>query len=210
MKRRSQSPKKPPKMLAPPPLPPAPKIPQGQVVLDKFGNFRLMTPPEIKKSKEAMALGKNLNELVFCTNHCAHDPLNRPLSLSSLVYGLMCVGGRPPEPPGRPRSDSRSPKRRSRSRSRPSRSRSSSASGSRSRSYRSRSRSYFSRSRSRSGSFYSRSRSRSRSYSGDRRFRRRGGFRGGRNDRGTYYKPRYPNPRFDNRGRGRGGNYYNR
>ncbi|ERL87322.1 tetratricopeptide repeat protein 14 homolog isoform X2 [Dendroctonus ponderosae] len=174
-KRRSQSPKKPPKMLAPPPLPPAPKIPQGQVVLDKFGNFRLMTPPEIKKSKEAMGLG-----------------------------------GRPPEPPGRPRSDSRSPKRRSRSRSRPSRSRSSSASGSRSRSYRSRSRSYFSRSRSRSGSFYSRSRSRSRSYSGDRRFRRRGGFRGGRNDRGTYYKPRYPNPRFDNRGRGRGGNYYNR
>ncbi|CAG9769036.1 unnamed protein product [Ceutorhynchus assimilis] len=175
-KPRSDSPKKPSKLFAPPMPPPGPKIPQGQVVLDKFGNFRLMTPPEIKKSKEMLgAMGNN----------------------------------RPPEPPGRPRSDSRSPKRRSRSRSRGSRSRSSSNSRSRSRSYnRSRSRSYASRSRSRSGSFYSRSRSRSRSYSGDRRFRRRGGgnFRGNnRNDRGTYYKPRYQNPRYDNRGGNRGG-----
>ncbi|XP_050308576.1 tetratricopeptide repeat protein 14 homolog isoform X2 [Anthonomus grandis grandis] len=174
VKRRSPSPSPPPKRalkpLAAPPMPPGPKIPQGQVVLDKFGNFRLMTPPEMKKRREGMP-----------------------------------SGSRPPEPPGRPRSESRSPKRRSRSRSRGSRSRSSSLSRSRSRSYRSRSRSYQSRSRSRSGSFYSRSRSRSRSYSGDRRFRRRGGggFRGNRNDRGTYYKPRYPpNPRYDNRGRG--------
>ncbi|XP_066255319.1 tetratricopeptide repeat protein 14 homolog [Euwallacea similis] len=165
------------KPLAAPPLPPGPKIPQGQVVLDKFGNFRLMTPPEMKKVREGIGAAS---------------------------------GSRPPEPPGRPRSGSRSPKRRSRSRS-GSRSRSSSPTGSRSRSYRSRSRSFYSRSRSRSGSFYSRSRSRSRSYSGDRRFRRRGGggFRGNRNDRGTYYKPRYPNPRYDNRPRGRGG-YYNR
>ncbi|XP_060536553.1 tetratricopeptide repeat protein 14 homolog isoform X2 [Cylas formicarius] len=157
--KRSDSPKKM-KPMAVPPLPPGPKIPQGQVVLDKFGNFRLMTPPEMKKS---------------------HD------------LGQLLAGRRPPEPPGRPRSDSRSPKRRSRSRSKFSRSRSTSMSRSRSRSYN------------------SRSRSRSRSYSGERRFRRRGGFRGGnRYDRGTYYKPRYPNPRHnDQRGRGRGG-YYNR
>lgn len=38
------------KPLAPAPLPN--KIPQGQVVLDKFGNFRLMTPPELKKGND--------------------------------------------------------------------------------------------------------------------------------------------------------------
>ncbi|XP_030758470.1 tetratricopeptide repeat protein 14 homolog isoform X2 [Sitophilus oryzae] len=178
-KHPSESPKKF-KPTAAPPAPPGPKIPQGQVVLDKFGNFRLMTPPEMKKGHDVMS----------------------GTALSSSNKGDQ-AGRRPPEPPGRPRSASNSPKRRSRSRSRPSRSRSSSLSRSRSRSYRSRSRSYYSRSRSRSGSAYSRSRSRSRSYSGDRRFRRRGGFRG-QNNRGTYYKPRYPNPRFDNRGRGRG------
>ncbi|XP_056648965.1 tetratricopeptide repeat protein 14 homolog isoform X1 [Diorhabda sublineata] len=163
-------PKKPesPKKLKLTPAPPLPKIPQGQVVLDKFGNFRLMTPPKAEPS----------------------------------------ISRRPPEPPGRPRSDSRSPKRRSRSRSKYSRS--SSGSRSRSRSYRSRSRSYYSRSRSRSGSYYSRSRSRSRSYSGDRRrYNRRGGFRGRHlNDRGTYYKPRFQTPRHNGQ-RGRGGNYYN-
>ncbi|XP_076253958.1 uncharacterized protein LOC143192473 isoform X4 [Rhynchophorus ferrugineus] len=185
LKRRSESPKKSSKPSAAPPLPPGPKIPQGQVVLDKFGNFRLMTPPEMKKGQDPLA----------------------GTAPSSSNKGDQ-AGRRPPEPPGRPRSGSRSPKRRSRSRSRVSRSRSSSLSRSRSRSYRSRSRSYYSRSRSRSGSVYSRSRSRSRSYSGDRRFRRRGGFRGGRNDRGTYYKPRYPNPRYDGRGRGGRGGYY--
>ncbi|CAH0557876.1 unnamed protein product [Brassicogethes aeneus] len=161
------------KAAALPPAPNKPFVPQGQVVLDKFGNFRLMSPPEIKKANAALPPGR-----------------------------------RPPEPPGRPRSDSRSPKRRSRSRS-GSRS-SSGGSRSRSRSYRSRSRSYYSRSRSRSGSFYSRSRSRSRSFSGDRRrYRSRGGgFRGRYNDRGTYYKPRFQNPRHNNRG-GRGGGYYN-
>ncbi|CAH1105868.1 unnamed protein product [Psylliodes chrysocephalus] len=169
-------PKKPdsPKKMKPAP-PPMNKIPQGQVVLDKFGNFRLMTPPELKKEAQ------------------------------------LAAGRRPPEPPGRPRSDSRSPKRRSRSRSKYSRSpRSSSGSRSRSRSCRSRSRSYYSRSRSRSGSYYSRSRSRSRSYSGDRRrYVRRGGFRGRHNnDRGTYYKPRFQNPRHNGQ-RGRGGGYYN-
>lgn len=122
----------------------------------------------------------------------------------NLLIGVYKFLGRskPPEPPGRPRSGSRSPRRRgSRSRSG---SRSSSNSRSRSRSYRSRSRSYYSRSRSRSGSYYSRSRSRSRSYSGDRRRYRRGGFRGRYNDRGTYYKPRFQNPRPP---RGRGGYY---
>ncbi|XP_049822779.1 tetratricopeptide repeat protein 14 homolog isoform X3 [Aethina tumida] len=164
--------------LLAPVAPPKPMIPSGPVVLDKFGNFRLMTPPEMKK----------------------HDQPPLP------------PGRRPPEPPGRPRSDSRSPKRRSRSRSKMSRSRSTSMSRSRSRSYRSRSRSYYSRSRSRSGSYYSRSRSRSRSYSGDRRRYRRGGFRGRYNDRGTYYKPRFQNPRHNNNMRGRGGGgggYYN-
>ncbi|XP_063914100.1 uncharacterized protein DDB_G0284459 isoform X2 [Zophobas morio] len=182
--KRPESPKKP-KLL--PPVKPMinPLVNPGQVVLDKFGNFRLMTPPELKKGRDDMP----------------------PLP----------PGRRPPEPPGRPRSDSRSPKRHSRSRShgKYSRSRSSSASRSRSRSYRSRSRSYYSRSRSRSGSYYSRSRSRSRSYSGDRRRYRRGGFRGRYNDRGTYYKPRFQNPRNSIRG-GRGGggsgggSYYNR
>ncbi|EFA03920.2 tetratricopeptide repeat protein 14 homolog isoform X2 [Tribolium castaneum] len=176
--KRPDSPKNKPKLL--PPIPAVnPLVNPGQVVLDKFGNFRLMTPPELKKGRDDMP----------------------PLP----------PGRRPPEPPGRPRSDSRSPKRHSRSRSR--RTRSSSASRSRSRSYRSRSRSYYSRSRSRSGSYYSRSRSRSRSYSGDRRRYRRGGFRGRYNDRGTYYKPRFQNPRNNIRGRGGGGGgggYYNR
>ncbi|KAJ8984823.1 hypothetical protein NQ317_013022 [Molorchus minor] len=48
-------PKKPesPKKIKPlPPMPMPNKIPQGQVVLDKFGNFRLMTPPELKKLGE--------------------------------------------------------------------------------------------------------------------------------------------------------------
>ncbi|CAH1953990.1 unnamed protein product [Acanthoscelides obtectus] len=174
----TESPPLPPpkKSSKPSPAPAAPpKIPQGQVVLDKFGNFRLMTPPELKKLGSADA---------------------QPLP----------PGRRPPEPPGRPRSESRSPKRRSRSRSKYSNRSSSSGSRSRSRSYRSRSRSYYSRSRSRSGSYYSRSRSRSRSYSGDRRrYNRRGGFRGRYNDRGTYYKPRFQNPRHNDRG-GRG--YY--
>ncbi|XP_065162968.1 tetratricopeptide repeat protein 14 homolog isoform X3 [Atheta coriaria] len=162
-------------------VPKANPIPQGQVVLDKFGNFRLVTPP------------KN-----------AQGP---PPGVVQRYDGR----GKPPEPPGRPRSESRSPRSRGRSRSRGkySRSRSSTGSRSRSRSYRSRSRSYYSRSRSRSGSYYSRSRSRSRSYSGDRR-RRRGGFRGRYNDRGTYYKPRFQNNRNNfQRGGNRGGNNSN-
>ncbi|XP_022905543.1 tetratricopeptide repeat protein 14 homolog isoform X2 [Onthophagus taurus] len=174
------------KLRPAPPGPPKPVIPPGQVVLDKFGNFRLMTPPK------EMSRGS--------------EPDLPPLPAGAPPKGSF-AGRKPPEPPGRPRSMSKS---RSRSRSKPryTRSRSSSQSRSRSRSYRSRSRSYYSRSRSRSGSYYSRSRSRSRSYSGERRRynRPRGGFRGRYNDRGTYYKPRFQNPR-QNYQRGGRGNY---
>ncbi|XP_017777148.1 PREDICTED: tetratricopeptide repeat protein 14 isoform X2 [Nicrophorus vespilloides] len=165
-----------PEMLGKKKMPVPPKsnpIPPGQVVLDKFGNFRLVTPP------------KNLPPMP----PAVQAPKDR-----------FDGRGKPPEPPGRPRTESRSPRRsRSHSRGPGKYSRSSSGSRSRSRSYR------------------SRSRSRSRSYSGDRR-RRRGGFRGGRfNDRGTYYKPRFQNPRnnYSRGGRGGGGggngaNYHNR
>lgn len=58
--KKPDSPKKSKLLVTQPP--PLPKIPQGQVVLDKFGNFRLMTPPELKKNAEAgtMGLGKCL------------------------------------------------------------------------------------------------------------------------------------------------------
>lgn len=51
--KRPDSPKKP-KLL--PPLPPVNKalVNPGQIVLDKFGNFRLMTPPEMKKGRDDM------------------------------------------------------------------------------------------------------------------------------------------------------------
>lgn len=172
------------------PVQPAKPIPQGQVVLDKFGNFRLVTPPKDPRHEEAGNCFAWFNK-------------------KKQIFYFLFLGRKPPEPPGRPRSGSRSSRRsRSRSADKYSRSRSSSLSRSRSRSYRSRSRSYYSRSHSRSGSYYSRSRSRSRSYSLERRRFRRGGFRGRFNDRGTYYKPRFQNPR---RG-GRGGfdNRYNR
>lgn len=181
--------------LKAPPITKQPIINPGQVVLDKFGSFRLLSPKKI-----------NDDDL---------PPLPPGAPPKSAYHGR---GNKPPEPPGKPRTMSRSPKRkssRSRSRGKYSRnsSRSSSASRSRgrsrSRSYRSRSRSYYSRSgsRSRSRSYYSRSRSRSRSYSGDRRRlhdRRGGGFRGRYNDRGTYYKPRFQNFK-NNRGYNRGG-----
>lgn len=51
--KRLDSPKKP-KLL--PPIPPIkPLVNPSQVVLDKFGNFRLMTPPELKKAREGEA-----------------------------------------------------------------------------------------------------------------------------------------------------------
>lgn len=54
--KKLESPKKSKPILMPQPM--IPKIPQGQVVLDKFGNFRLMTPPEMKKSDQALSSGK--------------------------------------------------------------------------------------------------------------------------------------------------------
>lgn len=121
---------------------------------------------------------------------------------------------KPPEPPGSPRrnrsrSRSRGNRKYSSSRSRSKTPRKRSRSGSYSRKYsrsRSRSRSFRSRTRSRSRSrSYSRSRSRSRSLRryNDRRtsFRNRGGY----NERGSYFKPRFNN---HPRGRGRGGGNY--
>ncbi|XP_031344826.1 tetratricopeptide repeat protein 14-like isoform X3 [Photinus pyralis] len=171
---------------APPPAKKDADLSSKKVVLDKFGNFRLLSPRMQPDRSEDLP----------------------PLPPGAPPKDSFSGSRKPPEPPGRPRSGSRSSRRsRSRSRRKYSRSRSSSMSRSRSRSYRSRSRSYYSRSRSRSGSYYSRSRSRSRSYSGERRRYRRGGFRGGRyGDRGTYYKPRLP-PRGGSYNRGRG-NYY--
>lgn len=119
------------------------------------------------------------------------------------LASMDTAGSKPPEPPNSPRKVSRSRSRgrkysksSSRSRSRGRRSRSGSYVRKYSRS-RSRSRSFRSRSRSRSQSrSYSRSRSRSRSLR--RNDRRNSSRRGGHNERGTYYKPRFP------RARGRG------
>lgn len=41
------------------------KIPQGQVVLDKFGNFRLMSPPDSKKGEHSLSAGKELGTSMF-------------------------------------------------------------------------------------------------------------------------------------------------
>lgn len=90
----------PPKRELPLPDPPKPKpkpitkqpiIQPGQVVLDKFGSFRLLSPSAKKMPDDDMP----------------------PLPPGEPKYR-----GKPPEPPGRPRSGSRSPKRKSRSRSR--------------------------------------------------------------------------------------------
>lgn len=160
-------PVEPPKKQRPPTPPPTisqrlkalgpqpPKAPAGQVVLDKFGSFRLAST-----EKPSVPLAST------------RARASRSRSRSRRRYTSDS------------RSRSRSPKRRSRSRSyqrrRASRSRSYNRSRSRSRSY----------SRSRSGS-------RDRRRGGDRYTR---GGRGGWNDRGTYYKPRFGNSRG-----GRGG-----
>lgn len=87
-----------------PPEPPKPKLKQitkqpiiqpGQVVLDKFGSFRLLSPSAKKMPDDDL------------------PPL--PPGAPPKSYSRS---GKPPEPPGRPRSGSRSPKRKSRSRSR--------------------------------------------------------------------------------------------
>ncbi|XP_026324321.1 tetratricopeptide repeat protein 14 homolog isoform X2 [Hyposmocoma kahamanoa] len=203
-------------MKEPPPLPSAPPpksrepeppgtevahaVRKGNIVLDKFGSFRLA-----QEGETPVSVGDG-----------------RPEQFVTRIKPPSPSGRRPRSPPSpRRRSsnssdDRRSPKR-SRSRSRPRKYRSRSGSRSRSASSASgsvasrRRRSASPRSRSRSDasrSYYSRSRSRSRSGSRERfrRFNRRGNWRGrGGYERGTYYRPRFHTYNGGGRGRGRGG-----
>ncbi|XP_030041107.1 tetratricopeptide repeat protein 14 isoform X2 [Manduca sexta] len=218
--RRAMAMKEPPPLpLAPPPGkrepdppgtdPPAlPPVRKGNIVLDKFGSFRLA-----QEGETPVSVGDA-----------------RPEQFVTRIKPPSPSGRRPRSPPSPRRhssnssdDDRRSPKR-SRSRSRPrkykyrSRSRSRSRSGSsasgsvasrrrRSGSPRSRSRSDASR------SYYSRSRSRSRSGSRERlrRYPRRANWRGrGGYERGTYYRPRFNTFNGGGRGRGRGGGDFRR
>ncbi|XP_053600991.1 tetratricopeptide repeat protein 14 homolog [Plodia interpunctella] len=179
--------------------PPHPPVRKGNVVLDKFGSFRLA-----QEGETPVSVGEGRPEQFVTRIKPPTPAARRPRS--------------PPEPRRRSSNssdDDRRENKRSRSRSRPrkyrsrSGSRSRSSSGSRSaasrrrrsasvRSVRSRSRSDASR------SYYSRSRSRS----GDRfrrTFNRRGNWRGrGGFERGTYYRPRFHTYNGGGRGRGRG------
>ncbi|XP_041978544.1 tetratricopeptide repeat protein 14 homolog isoform X2 [Aricia agestis] len=209
--RRAMAMKEPPPLpSAPPPHrrepdppgvdPPHPPVRKGNIVLDKFGSFRLA-----QEGETPVSVGDGRPEQ-FVTRIKPPSPSSR----------------RPRSPPSlRRRSsnssddDRRSPKR-SRSRRRKGRSRSDSRSRSASSgsgsavSRRRRSASPRSRSRSRSDasrSYYTRSRSRSRSMSRDRRMNtRRGNWRGrGGYERGTYYRPRFHAYNGGGgRGRGRG------
>ncbi|XP_068621590.1 tetratricopeptide repeat protein 14 homolog isoform X4 [Battus philenor] len=183
-----------------------PPVRKGNIVLDKFGSFRLA-----QEGETPVSVGDG-----------------RPEQFVTRIKPPSPSGRRPRSPPSpRRRSsnssdeDRRSPKR-SRSRSRPRKYRSRSGSRSRSASSGSaspasrRRRSPSPRSRSRSDasrSYYSRSRSRSRSGSRDRnrRMNRRGNWRGrGGFERGTYYRPRFHTYNGNNRGRGRGGGDFRR
>ncbi|XP_023947463.1 tetratricopeptide repeat protein 14 isoform X2 [Bicyclus anynana] len=183
--------------------PHAPPVRKGNIVLDKFGSFRLA-----QEGETPVSVGDG-----------------RPEQFVTRIKPPTPSGRRPRSPPSPRRHSSnssddarRSPKR-SRSRSRPRKYRFRSGSRSASRSVSSasgsvasrRRRSASPRSRSRSDasrSYYSRSRSRSRSMSRDRmrRFNRRGNWRGrGGFERGTYYRPRFHTYNGGgNRGRGRG------
>ncbi|XP_075992008.1 uncharacterized protein LOC142987248 isoform X5 [Anticarsia gemmatalis] len=210
-------------MKEPPPLPAAPPpgkrepdppgtepshpVRKGNIVLDKFGSFRLA-----QEGETPVSVGDG-----------------RPEQFVTRIKPPSPSGRRPRSPPSPRRhssnssDDERRSKRsrsrlnvsnRSRARKYRSRSRSRSRSGSsgsgsvasrrrRSGSPRSRSRSDASR------SYYSRSRSRSRSGSRFRRFVRRGNWRGrGGYERGTYYRPRFHTYNGGGgRGRGRGGDF---
>ncbi|KAG5883059.1 hypothetical protein JTB14_010447 [Gonioctena quinquepunctata] len=123
--KKPESPKKP-KQLAPPPVS---KVQQGQVVLDKFGNFRLMSPPDSKKGDmPPLPPGRRPPEPPGRPRSDSRSPKRRS-SRSRSKYSRSSSGSR-----------SRSRSYRSRSRSYYSRSRS-------------RSGSYYSRSRSRSRSY---------------------------------------------------------
>ncbi|XP_013133756.1 PREDICTED: tetratricopeptide repeat protein 14 homolog isoform X5 [Papilio polytes] len=183
---------------------PHPPVRKGNIVLDKFGSFRLAQEGE--------------------TPVCVGDA--RPEQFVTRIKPPSPAARRPRSPPSPPsprrrssnssEDDRRSPKRSRSSRSRPRKYRSRSGSRSRSASTGSaspasrRRRSPSPRSRSRSDasrSYYSRSRSRSRSGSRDRmrRNNRRGNWRGrGGFERGTYYRPRFHTYNGNSRGRGRG------
>ncbi|CAH2234881.1 tetratricopeptide repeat protein 14 homolog isoform X2 [Pararge aegeria] len=183
--------------------PHAPPVRKGNIVLDKFGSFRLA-----QEGETPVSVGDG-----------------RPEQFVTRIKPPTPSGRRPRSPPSPRRHSSnssddarRSPKR-SRSRSRPRKYRFRSGSRSASRSVSSasgsvasrRRRSASPRSRSRSDasrSYYSRSRSRSRSMSRERmrRSNRRGNWRGrGGFERGTYYRPRFHTYNGGgNRGRGRG------
>ncbi|CAB3231335.1 unnamed protein product [Arctia plantaginis] len=187
----------------PPGTEPAHPVRKGNIVLDKFGSFRLA-----QEGETPVSVGDG-----------------RPEQFVTRIKPPSPSGRRPRSPPSPRRHSSNSSEddrrsKRSRSRSRPrkyrSRSRSRSRSGSsgsgsvtsrrrRSASPRSRSRSDASR------SYYSRSRSRSRSGSRYRRAPRRGAWRGrGGYERGTYYRPRFHTYNGGGRGRGRGGGDFRR
>ncbi|XP_048484950.1 tetratricopeptide repeat protein 14 homolog isoform X3 [Plutella xylostella] len=196
--RRAMALKEPPRREPDPPgtEPSHPPVRKGNIVLDKFGSFRLA-----QEGETPMSVGEGRPEQFVTRIKPPSPSARRPRS---------------PPSPRRHSSPSSDDDRRSHKRSRPrkyrsrsgSRSRSAS-SGSGSGSRRRRSGSRRSRSRSEgSRSYYSRSRSRSRSRSGDRfrRFNRRGNWRGrGGYERGTYYRPRFHTYNNGPRGRGRGG-----
>ncbi|XP_063891386.1 tetratricopeptide repeat protein 14 homolog isoform X2 [Helicoverpa armigera] len=207
-------------MKEPPPLPSAPPpnkrepdppgtepshpVRKGNIVLDKFGSFRLA-----QEGETPVSVGDG-----------------RPEQFVTRIKPPSPSGRRPRSPPSPRRhssnsSDDERRSKRSRSRSRPRKYRSRSRSRSRSASSASgsvasrRRRSASPRSRSRSDasrSYYSRSRSRSRSGSRFRRFVRRGNWRGrGGFERGTYYRPRFHTYNGGGgRGRGRGGGDFRR
>ncbi|RVE54645.1 hypothetical protein evm_000766 [Chilo suppressalis] len=180
--------------------PPHPPVRKGNIVLDKFGSFRLA-----QEGETPVSVGEGRPEQFVTRIKPPSPTARRPRS--------------PPSPRRRSSTsdDDRRSGKRSRSRSRPRKYRSRSGSRSRSASSGSgsggsrRRRSGSPRSRSRSDasrSYYSRSRSRSRSVSRERfrRFNRRGNWRGrGGYERGTYYRPRFHTYNGGGRGRGRGG-----
>ncbi|XP_063529686.1 tetratricopeptide repeat protein 14 homolog isoform X3 [Cydia strobilella] len=187
-----------------------PPVRKGNIVLDKFGSFRLA-----QEGETPVSVGGQRPEQ-FVTRI-------KPPTPGAGGGGGAGAGRRPRSPPSPRRRSSTSDDARGQHRSRPRKYRSRSGSRSRSASSGSgsagsrRRRSGSPRSRSRSDasrSYYSRSRSRSRSGSRDgrfRRFNRRGNWRGrGGFERGTYYRPRFHTFNGAGRGRGRGGNDFRR
>ncbi|KAJ8917051.1 hypothetical protein NQ315_012970 [Exocentrus adspersus] len=89
--KKPESPKKS-KTLVPAPLPN--KIPQGQVVLDKFGNFRLMSPPELKKGSDVPPLPPVFSLVNKVADHLSllEDPdrtVDRLRDIADLVQNIV-------------------------------------------------------------------------------------------------------------------------